>query len=72
MSKNFMIYVVDDDPMIRDTLDSILSDDFSLEMFDSAESCLERIASALPRMILLDISLPGMDGYEMCRRLRKR
>lgn len=66
-----MIYVVDDDPMIRDTLDSILSADFSLEMFDSAESCLERIASAIPRMILLDISLPGMDGYEMCRRLKE-
>lgn len=70
MSKSFLIHIVDDDPMIRSTLESILENDYPLAMFASAEACLERIASEKPRMILLDVSLPGMDGYAMSRQLK--
>lgn len=70
MSKSFLIYIVDDDPMILSTLESILEDDYSLELFESAEACLERINIEKPQMILLDVSLPGMDGYTLCQQLK--
>jgi CheY-like chemotaxis protein len=73
MAKDFLIYIVDDDPMIQAALESILEDDFSLELFGSAEDCLAQLdKGAQPRMILLDVSLPAMDGYALCRLLKER
>lgn len=70
MSKDFRICIVDDDAMVRDSLLSILEADFSVEAFGDAETCAERVQAVLPHMILLDINLPGMDGYAFCRQLK--
>lgn len=70
MSNPFKVFVVDDDPLILDVLQSILEPDCVVETFASAEECQARLASEKPDMFLLDVSLPGMDGYSFCRQLK--
>lgn len=67
---DFTIFAVDDDEMVRAMIESMLAPDYPVASFASAESCLARIAESRPGMLLLDIGLPGMDGYALCRRLK--
>ena len=65
------ILIVDDDKNNRDTLELILSaDDYRLEMAGDGETALNIVTAILPDVILLDIMMPGMDGYDVCRRIR--
>ena len=66
------IFVVDDDPLVRKLTSKILQrDDMEFESFDSAESALERLEESSPDLILSDIMMPGIDGIEFCRKLRR-
>ena len=66
-----IILVVDDIPDNIHTLSGILNDDFKIKAATSGEKAL-KIASATPKphLILLDIMMPEMDGYEVCQRLK--
>jgi CheY-like chemotaxis protein len=70
MSDAFTIFAVDDDPLILEILREILEPDCAVETFGSAEACLPRLETKKPAMFLLDVSLPGMDGYALCRRIK--
>lgn len=70
MNENFSIYVVDDDPMIQDILRSIVEPHYPVQVFGSAEDCHRALDTAQPDCILLDVTLPGMDGYQFCRLLK--
>lgn len=70
MTERLRIFVVDDDPLILDMLAAILADVSDLETFSSGEACLMRLAEAKPDLFLLDVSMPVMDGYDLCRRLK--
>ena len=65
------ILIVDDTPENIDVLSGILRPEFKVKAALNGERAL-KIAHADPRpdMILLDIMMPGMDGYEVCRRLK--
>lgn len=65
------IFVVDDDPIARDYLAGVLHEAGEIETFPDGLSCLDRVAEARPDLFLLDISMPGMDGYALCRRLKE-
>ena len=65
------ILTVDDDPINLDILDEALSDSYRVEARESGEDCLEFCEVAIPDIILLDLMMPGMDGFETCRRLRE-
>lgn len=67
---NLRVFVVDDDPIILEILNGTLDGVCQLETFSSAESCLNRLAALKPDLFLLDVSMPVMDGYELCRRLK--
>lgn len=74
MAQNFekrTILVVDDTPENIDILDEILGKDYIIKAALSGEKAL-KIAGAEtpPDLILLDIMMPFMDGYEVCRRLK--
>ncbi len=71
MNENFVIFAVDDDPVMNTLLNAVLGKQYTIEIFNSAEACLERLAVRTPNMFLLDVSLPGMDGYSLCRQLRE-
>ena len=67
------VLVVDDDPYIRATVSAILED--SGYVVATAENALEAahaIARTPPKVVLLDIRMPGLDGPQLARDLRAR
>jgi len=68
------ILVVDDHPVVRHGLRTLLSSRPEWEIIDEAEDGIEAVEKAdrlKPDIILLDVSMPKMDGLEVCRRIRK-
>ncbi len=64
------ILAIDDTPDNLLTLGAILSSEFDLQLATSGAMGLEQAGTHLPDLILLDIMMPEMDGYETCRRLK--
>jgi two-component system response regulator MprA len=65
------ILVVDDDRAVRDALRRALSlAGYEVAQAEDGEQALERIAQSVPDAVVLDIGLPGVDGLEVCRRVR--
>ncbi len=64
------ILLVDDNPANLFVLEEILSSTYQTATAASGEAALEQAIACLPDLILLDIMMPGIDGYETCRRLR--
>lgn len=66
------VLVVDDDRMNIRILGGILkAEGYVLNDADSGEKALEVYAATRPDLVLLDVMLPGMDGFEACRQLKK-
>lgn len=66
------ILVVDDHPSSRMTAVALLSvEGYSVLEAESGSAALECIAQTNPDLILLDVMMPGMDGYEVCRHLKQ-
>ncbi|MGH9391028.1 MAG: SpoIIE family protein phosphatase, partial [Vicinamibacteria bacterium] len=64
------ILVVDDVKTNVDVLVHALKDDYKLSVALDGESALKNAEKNPPDLVLLDIVMPGIDGYEVCRRLR--
>ncbi len=65
------ILVVDDVPSNVDVLNDILNQDYQVKVALNGERAIKITAGdKTPDLILLDIMMPGMDGYEVCRRLK--
>ena len=66
------VLVVDDEPTNRELLLAIFEDvqDVELATAASGEEALKVAAEFRPDLVLLDIMMPGIDGYEVCRRMR--
>jgi len=64
------ILVVDDTPENIDVLVGTLKDDYHVKAAINGEMALKIIHATPPDIILLDIMMPGIDGYEVCRRLK--
>ncbi|HCJ06959.1 MAG: response regulator transcription factor [Lachnospiraceae bacterium] len=66
------ILIVDDDENIAELISLYLVKEcFDTEIAGDGESALEKFKEYQPQLILLDIMLPGMDGYDVCREIRK-
>ena len=65
------ILLVDDHPPNLEILRMILEDQFEIAEAMSGEEALALAESFEPSLVLLDIMMPGIDGYETCRRLRQ-
>lgn len=70
MANRYKILAVDDDLANLNIISEILSDDYVIEIAESGESALEIAENFLPDLVLLDIMMPGIDGYEVCKKLR--
>ncbi|MGC1403833.1 MAG: PAS domain S-box protein [Thermodesulfobacteriota bacterium] len=73
MNEQDEILVVDDAPITLDLLTHILSTEgFQVRSANNGELALNLIAAKPPQLILLDINMPEMDGFEVCRRLKAK
>jgi diguanylate cyclase (GGDEF)-like protein len=61
---------VDDQPVVLQALYKIFGDDYEVFVATSGEQALAFCQTRLPDLILLDVAMPGMDGYETCRHLQ--
>src|SRR6185436_12438373 len=66
-----LVLIVDDEPLNVDLLEQELgAENYRTVAARSGEEALERAAEAHPDLILLDVMMGGIDGYETCRRLK--
>ena len=65
------LLVVDDTPDNLFLMSALLEDVYDVKTAESGAAALELVRNDPPQLILLDIMMPGMDGYEVLRRLRK-
>lgn len=68
------ILVVDDEPTNIQALGTLLKDEYRIQVANSGEKALSLLQAGQrpsPDLILLDIQMPGIDGYEVCRRLKE-
>ncbi len=68
--KNKILAVDDNDRNLR-ILEEILESDYNVRTCKSGEEALRILSEFQPEIVLLDVMMPGMDGYEVCRRIRK-
>lgn len=65
------ILVVDDEPAVRAALERALAlERYEVETAADGREALERLATSPPDAMVLDVAMPGVDGLEVCRRLR--
>jgi CheY-like chemotaxis protein len=63
--------IVDDDPLIRDVVRAVLEDgSYELEEAASGEEALRLAERRPPDVVLLDVMMPGMDGFEVAERIK--
>lgn len=66
-----IILIADDSPAIQQTLKALLNDDhYQLAFASDGAEALEKATELLPDLVLLDLVMPEMDGFEVCRRMR--
>jgi two-component system, OmpR family, response regulator MprA len=66
------VLVVDDDRAVREALRRALTlGGYEVQAAEHGEQALELIAQAVPDAVVLDLGLPGIDGLEVCRRIRR-
>jgi DNA-binding response OmpR family regulator len=70
MSDNQKVLIVDDTPENLDILQGLLQDDYQLFAAPAGTIALQIAKKQIPDLIILDIMMPGMDGYEVCRQLK--
>ena len=72
MSNETSIVVVDDEPSIRELLVASLHfAGYEVETAASGSEAIEVIEKTQPDLIILDVMLPGLDGFEVCRKVRE-
>ncbi|MBQ4797575.1 response regulator [Pseudoalteromonas sp. MMG006] len=65
------ILAVDDEPFNLEIIEEILEElDFELQVATSGPECLGMVEDYMPQVILLDVSMPQMNGYEVCKALK--
>ncbi len=68
-----LVLIVDDDEAARLLIEISLTDEgLQVQQAADAEEALAAFAARRPDIVLLDVNMPGMDGYECCRELRRR
>ncbi len=71
MQTHATIYIVDDDQGARMALQSLLENqNYELQFFENGQTLLDALQDNQPDLILLDVMMPGLSGFEVCERIR--
>jgi DNA-binding response OmpR family regulator len=70
MSQREKVLVVDDEPLLRETMAQILSISYQVLLADTAEAGIQLARAERPCVVIMDIRMQGMGGVEACRLLR--
>ena len=71
MKDEITILIVDDNPTNLYVLPKTLEEeDYEVMIANNGEDALEIASEFIPNLILLDVMMPGMDGFETCRKLK--
>ena len=68
--KNSVLIAAADAPT-RKMIEEVLSERYGITLAESGEDTLALVQTACPDVIILDVEMPGMDGYETCRRIKE-
>jgi DNA-binding response OmpR family regulator len=69
---NKLIYVVDDEQNIRDLIKTyLMKEGFEVQIFADGSGAFEAFSARPADMLIIDIMMPGMDGYTLCKEIRK-
>jgi DNA-binding response OmpR family regulator len=72
MTKEKTVLVVDDQPsLVRLVRDNLESRQFKVATAGDGAKALDIVENERPDLVILDVMMPGMDGYEVCRRIRE-
>ena len=65
------VLIVDDDPLVRSLLHAVLEDaNFSIAEAADGLEALNMVDQDVPDVVILDVMMPGLNGYEVCRAMR--
>ncbi len=68
---SYSIFIIDDEPVIREGITMALGSDYQVNAFPSAEKAIKAIKSSPPDLILLDVGLPGINGIQALCEIKK-
>ncbi|WP_406669910.1 response regulator [Methanolobus sp. ZRKC4] len=71
MSSKYKILIVDDEPLNIELLSVYLRDTYDILTAYNGKDALEKVQNESPDLILLDVMMPNMNGYDVCRTIRK-
>ena len=73
MQNQKTIYIADDDVNIRKAIKTFLvNEGYAVEDFENGDRLLERFNERESDMVILDVMMPGTDGFEVCRQIREK
>ena len=65
------VLLVDDDPVLLEVLSTVLDlEEFTVATAPDGEQALAAVARHQPQVVVCDVAMPGIDGFEVCRRLK--
>jgi diguanylate cyclase (GGDEF)-like protein len=69
---NALILIVDDTPANLTVLSDALKTDYRVKIATSGQAALDILKKEKPTLVLLDVMMPGIDGFEVCRRIKQQ
>jgi len=72
MNKDLVLLVDDEKTLVKALTFNLEKEGFSVEQAYDGEEALQKVFNLAPDIVVLDLMLPGLDGFEVCRRIRKK
>ena len=71
MSERPTVLIADDDAFIRRPLEWMLQQEgFATQVAIDGSDCLDQLEASVPDLLILDVMMPGHDGFDICRRMQ--